>query len=294
VENFREIVKKIETPLTFLSKDSYRNLHLIKNFETTMSGLIDRLKTIKALSGRGDVSKSEFGNIISDLDKAFFNFDNLSLVDKKERIAKALRLVNEMRYFSFDTKTEKSPDASGTKENLNTRFEKLSLPVQYIKGVGPRIAQLLSKKSLKTVEDMLYFLPRKYEDRRFVKKISQAQVGSRETVVGEVINAQIQQYRRKKIFEVTIDDGSGLLTAKWFKGSHAYLRKTFKKGVRVIFTGEVREFLLSKDIIHPDFEILSGKDETTDDFLHFKRIVPIYSETEGNRACPLRFLNSFC
>lgn len=278
--NLNEIIKKIETPLIFLSKNSYQNLHLVKDFETSMSGLIDRLKTINASLKQGDMSKKELGNIVSYLDETFLNFDNLSLTEKKKRIAVALRLVKEIQLLSFDINTEESPDTSGATGEIKPGFDKLSLPVQYVKGVGPGIARLLGKKNLKTVEDMLYFLPRRYEDRRSVKKISQAQIGSRETVIGEVISAEVQHYRKKRVFEVTIDDGSGRLTAKWFKGNHAYLRKTFKKDARVIFTGEVREFLFAKDMIHPDFEIISG-DENTDDSLHFKRIVPIYSETEG-------------
>jgi ATP-dependent DNA helicase RecG len=281
MENLKEIVKKIEAPLIFLSKDSYKNLHLVKDFETSMLGLIDRLKTINAPLKQGDMSKKELSNILSYLGETFLNFDNLSPAKKKKRIAGALRLVKEIRRLSLDIETEESPETSGTKEEITTGFDKLSLPVQYVKGVGPGISQLLGKKNLKTVEDMLYFLPRRYEDRRFIKKISQTQIGSRETVIGEVVSAEIKQYKRKRVFEVTIDDGSGRLTAKWFKGSHAYLRKTFKEGARVIFTGEVREFLFNKDIIHPDFEILGSKDENIDDFLNFKRIVPIYSETEG-------------
>ena len=281
MENLKEIVKKIEAPLIFLSKDSYKNLHLVKDFETSMLGLIDRLKTINASLKQGDMSKNELSNILSYLGETFLNFDNLSPAEKKKRIAGALQLVKEIQHLSFDIKTEGSPGTSGPTEEITTGVDKLSLPVQYVKGVGPGISQLLGKKNLKTVEDMLYFLPRRYEDRRSIKKISQAQIGSRETVIGEVISAEIKQYKRKRVFEVTIDDGSGRLTAKWFKGNHVYLRKTFKKGARVIFTGEVREFLFNKDIIHPDFEILSSKGENTDDFLHFKRIVPIYSETEG-------------
>ena len=59
MENLKEIINKIESPLIFLSKDSYKNLHLVKGFETSMSGLIDRLKTIDASLSHGDVSKNE-------------------------------------------------------------------------------------------------------------------------------------------------------------------------------------------------------------------------------------------
>jgi ATP-dependent DNA helicase RecG len=146
--------------------------------------------------------------------------------------------------------------------------------------VGPKISALLEKKGLKTVEDLLYFIPRRYEDRRTVKDIKSASFGARETVIGNVEQIGTRFYGRRRVYEVTIDDGTGVLTAKWFKGNHAYLRKIFKKGMRVIMTGEVSSYLFSKDMVHPDFEILDD-DESGANLLHFKRIVPVYSETEG-------------
>ena len=88
--------------------------------------------------------------------------------------------------------------ASSMPEDLNASFEKLSMSVQYIKGVGPKVARLLGKKGIKTVEDMLYYLPRRYEDRRSIKKISSTQIGNVETVIGEVIHSETQRYRKKK------------------------------------------------------------------------------------------------
>jgi ATP-dependent DNA helicase RecG len=146
--------------------------------------------------------------------------------------------------------------------------------------VGPKISVLLEKKGLRTVEDLLYFVPRRYEDRRTVKDIQSVRFGERETVIGNIVRIDTRFYKKRKVYEVTIDDGSGMLTAKWFKGNHTYLKRIFKKGMRVIMTGEVSSYLLGKDMIHPDFEIID-EDEIKDNLLHFKRIVPVYSETEG-------------
>ncbi len=156
--------------------------------------------------------------------------------------------------------------------------EKLSLPVRYVKGVGPKLSSLLQKKGLTTVEDMIYFLPRKYEDRRVVKTISATRPGVKETVVGVVQSAYIRPYRRRKVFEVQVTDETGALTAKWFHGNYPFLKKILERGRRVIFTGEIKGSLFEKELIHPDFEVL---EEDDDHLLHFKRIVPIYSETEG-------------
>jgi ATP-dependent DNA helicase RecG len=285
MENLKDIIEKIEGPLLFSSRDSYKNLPLVKNLELTMGGLIDKLNSIRPLSSQLGPAKKAYADILSGLQKAFTGFDALSVDKKRGRIEQALSLATELKALSPGLSqshtVEQLDSVSPLQEDLNASFQKLSLSVQYIKGVGPKIARLLDKKGIKTVEDMLYFLPRRYEDRRSVKMISSTQIGNIEMVIGEVKEAHLQHYRKNKVFEVTVDDGSGRLTAKWFKGNHTYLRKILKKGARVILTGEIRSFLFGKDIIHPDFEILSEKDDDHDNFLHFKRIVPIYSETEG-------------
>jgi ATP-dependent DNA helicase RecG len=168
--------------------------------------------------------------------------------------------------------------------------DRLSTPIQYVKGVGPRLAKLFEKKGIRTVEDALYFLPRAYEDRRNLKKISELKPGQKETGVGEILLSGFAFYsnKRKRVFEAVVGDGSGTLTLKWFHGHERYLRGRFKKGRKLIFSGEVRWFNLQKEIHHPDVEMVDGDIE--EDYLNFKRIVPIYSETEGLHQRTLRRL----
>ena len=167
---------------------------------------------------------------------------------------------------------------------------RLLTPIQYVKGVGPRLAKLFEKKGIRTVEDALYFLPRCYEDRRNLKKISELKAGQKETGFGEILLSGVAFYqnKRKRVFEVVVGDGSGVITLKWFHGNERYLRERFKKGRKLIFSGEVRYFNLQKEIHHPDVEIVEGDIE--EDYLNFKRIVPIYSETEGLYQRTLRRL----
>lgn len=167
---------------------------------------------------------------------------------------------------------------------------RLLTPIQYVKGVGPRLAKLFEKKGVLTVEDGLYFLPRCYEDRRNLKKISELNAGKKETGFGEIMLSGVALYQnnRKRVFEAVVGDGSGTITLKWFHGNERYLRDRFKKGRRLIFSGEVRWFNYQKEIHHPDVEIVEGDIE--EDYLNFKRIVPIYSETEGLYQRTLRRL----
>ena len=167
---------------------------------------------------------------------------------------------------------------------------RLQTPIQYVKGVGPKLAKLLEKKDIRTVEDGLYFLPRAYEDRRHLKKISELRAGKKETGFGEIMLSGMAFFQggKKKVFEVLVGDGSGMITLKWFHGNERYLLERFKKGRKMIFSGEVRLFNYQKEIHHPDVEIVEGDIE--EDYLNFKRIVPIYSETEGLYQRTLRRL----
>jgi ATP-dependent DNA helicase RecG len=278
MESLKRILEKIETPLVFSSKDSYKHLPLIKDFEGTMTTFLRQLKNELSMYAVQEDSVMTWGDTISGFEEAILDFDKKQLEDKKKRIEKAILLLNKMKEFVKD-----DIQNDDSVQQLNTgklSLEKLSLPVQFIKGVGPKISVLLEKKGLRTVEDLLYFVPRRYEDRRTVKDIQSVRFGARETVIGNIVRIDTRFYKKRKVYEVTIDDGSGMLTAKWFKGNHTYLKKSFKKGMRVIMTGEVSSYLLGKDMIHPDFEILDD-DEIKDNLLHFKRIVPVYSETEG-------------
>jgi ATP-dependent DNA helicase RecG len=167
---------------------------------------------------------------------------------------------------------------------------RLLTPIQYVKGVGPKLAKLFEKKGILTVEDALYFLPRCYEDRSNLKKISELKAGRKETGLGEILLSGIAFYqnRKKRVFETVVGDGSGTITLKWFRGNERYLRERFKKGRQLIFSGEVRWFNYQREIHHPDVEIVDGDMEK--DYLNFKRIVPIYSETEGLYQRTLRRL----
>jgi ATP-dependent DNA helicase RecG len=166
----------------------------------------------------------------------------------------------------------------------------LLTPIQFVKGVGPKLAKLFEKKGILTVEDALYFLPRCYEDRRNLKKISELRAGRKETGFGEILLSGVAFYQNKKkrVFEAVVGDGSSTITLKWFHGNERYLRERFKKGRQLIFSGEVRWFNYQREIHHPDVEIVDGDIEK--DYLNFKRIVPIYSETEGLYQRTLRRL----
>lgn len=151
----------------------------------------------------------------------------------------------------------------------------LKVPVQYVKGVGPKRAELLKRLGVQTVEDALYLLPNRYEDRSHLRPIAHVQPGELETVIGEVLASGLTTTRRGfRIFELVVGDRSGVLSAKWF--NQPYLKDKFKKGQRVILSGKVT-FNFGREMLNPEHEILEEGDET----IHTGRIVPIYPLTQG-------------
>jgi ATP-dependent DNA helicase RecG len=159
----------------------------------------------------------------------------------------------------------------------------LSTPVQYVKGVGPRIGEVLAAKGIHTVGDLLHYLPFRYEDRLNPRGISELRPGEMATVVGEVRNSGLFRTRKMPIFQLTVGQGRARLRCLFFNAT--YLQDKFKPGQLIALYGKVEEDPRSRElqIIQPQIEILgdSGADENgagkkAAESLEIGRIVPIY------------------
>src|ERR1700683_758864 len=99
----------------------------------------------------------------------------------------------------------------------------LSTPLTYIKGVGPARAAMLEAKGLRTVEDLLGYVPFRYEDRSNVKAVSELAPGEMATVIAEVRSASLSGFKRRNLglFEASFTDRSrAILVGKWFHGGY--------------------------------------------------------------------------
>jgi ATP-dependent DNA helicase RecG len=163
----------------------------------------------------------------------------------------------------------------------------LSTPVQYVKGVGPRIADVLAAKGIHTVGDLLHYLPFRYEDRLNPRGISELRAGEMASVVGEVRNSGLFRTRSKPIFQLTVGQGRARLRCLWFNAT--YLQDKFKPGQMIALYGKVEEDQRNRElqIIQPQFEMLGDSSDSGEDSaekkaaesLEIGRIVPIYEAT---------------
>ncbi len=152
----------------------------------------------------------------------------------------------------------------------------LGVSAQFIKGVGPSKIKLLSRLGIETVGDLLYCVPRRYEDRSKIKKVNEAKSGNIETIKAKVLTFGDRTTKKgMNIFKVAFGDESGVIQAVWF--NQPYMKDRFKVGQEVILYGRVEKHSLLQ-INNPEYEILTG---TKDDSIHMGRIVPIYPLTES-------------
>ncbi len=163
----------------------------------------------------------------------------------------------------------------------------LSTPVQYVKGVGPRIAEALAAKEIRTVGELLHYLPFRYEDRLNPRGIAELRPGEMATVVAEVRNSGLFRTRRMPIFQLTVGQGRAKLRCLWFNAT--YLQGKFTAGQMIALYGKVEQDQRSRElqIVQPQFEILGDPADAGESAVEAKaaqsleigRIVPIYEAT---------------
>jgi ATP-dependent DNA helicase RecG len=154
------------------------------------------------------------------------------------------------------------------------------MPLQYLKGVGPRKAADLKKAGLLTVEDLLFRFPRRYEDRSRLQPIASLKPGETVAVAGEVLSASLQPTRRPgfRLFTALVQDDSGHIKAVW--PNQAFLKDVIRSHSQIVLYGKV-EYWGSRglQITDPEFELIKEIPEDDLTTIHTGRIVPVYERT---------------
>lgn len=266
-----EILEAVLKPLRFASKDGFRHLGTLKSLEPLVASLIAEALSLSAPPGTR-ARLEELRAILS-------GFDSLDEKSKREKVLASFDVIGAIGPDSLLPLTPPAPpiDPAEAEKRLKT----LKTPLSFVKGVGPKLAERLAKKGLATVEDLLYFLPLRYEDRSRMKRIRELTPGVSESTAGEVLAIGEARYGRRRVLEMAVGDGSDILQVKWFNfGPH--IKKRFKNGQKLILFGQVSVFGSRKEMVHPDIEIADDGDEAGAAGLNdFGRIVPVYSQIEN-------------
>ncbi|MGM0526263.1 MAG: ATP-dependent DNA helicase RecG [Pseudomonadota bacterium] len=156
------------------------------------------------------------------------------------------------------------------------------IPLTTLKGVGDKVAKKLAKLGLKSVQDAIFHLPLRYEDRTRIALISELRPGQTSNLEVEVQNADIK-YGRKRMLIVRAKDSSGSITLRFFQFSAAQL-KQFSAGTRLLVFGEIRYGMGGAELVHPEYSVLKMAEPVKLES-HF---TPVYPTTEGVYPTTLR------
>jgi ATP-dependent DNA helicase RecG len=156
-------------------------------------------------------------------------------------------------------------------------------PVTAVRGINTAQARKLESLGVRTVEDLLYLFPHRYDDFSHLKTIQELRYGEEVTIIGVVQEVQNRQTRRgMELTKAVLADGTGSIEATWF--NQPYLVRQLARGRRVVLSGRVDQYLGRLTFQSPQWEPWTG------DLVHTGRLVPVYPLTEGLTARSLRSL----
>ncbi len=157
---------------------------------------------------------------------------------------------------------------------MQEKNEALSTPIRYIKGVGPKKGEHLERAGIRTIEDIFYYLPARYEDRSNFTKIRDLKLNEYQTVTGEVLTAGLRRAKSGlPIFQASVTDGTGSIPVVWF--NQPYLKDYIRSGMKVVLYGKV-ELHERPQITQPEYEVLKADGVYS---VNMGRIVPVYHAT---------------
>ncbi len=153
----------------------------------------------------------------------------------------------------------------------------IDTPIQFLKGVGPKLGTIFQKRGINTVAELLEWYPRAYEDRRAARSISTLEPGQVVSLKAQVhsVRSMNMGNSKRKIYEVVIGDATGKIACKYFRVPYKGYFERFERGMQIRVMGKVTDYRGRKEFHHPDLHAIQIDEEEED------RLIPIYTETEG-------------
>ncbi|MDT7042633.1 ATP-dependent DNA helicase RecG [Candidatus Nitronereus thalassa] len=296
LEYLRGLLARLNRPIELAHRQGGAKKAKIKNLETFITGQI-----VQALGEVVFPRKIE--SELLALRALFQNDTKVTLPNELNQLIQARRILDRISFSIKDIpKVEKSVELSPASQTArscsNAREVDPStsqghrplheVSIRYAKGVGPKRALLLEKLGIRTIEDALWVLPWRYEDRSVISSIFTLVAGERATVSGVVDRTTLRRIPRRNmtLVSVFVRDETGVIEVVFF--NQPYLEKTFQSGMRVVLSGLVSVAPGRRahwQMRSPQFEVV---DPEEDGLLHVGRIVPVYHETKGLTSRHLR------
>ena len=167
-------------------------------------------------------------------------------------------------------------------QNSNT----LDTPIQFIKGVGPKRAEVLHSLGISKIKDLLYYFPRKYVDRTSLSTIGSIQEGDEVNLVGRIKSVNLRRMKKGNFVTANVADHTGSIRLMWFNASD-YIHQSLKVGDLLTMHGKVAAYKGSHQIVHPEYDKLNANEiSLTTGF-----IIPVYPLTDDLKKSGLENRN---
>jgi len=287
VEPFQRWLDRVARPIEFASRDAFAHLPTVKNLSSFVSSQI-----MQTLSER--VYPRPIEAALMSLRALFTEAQHrLTAAEQQQRLKDATEILKHLREMSPDAdRTWKEPrqDAGVEPERRVTGRDLWSQPIRFVKGVGPKRTELLQRFGIETVEQALWTVPWRYEDRSVMTPIGQLVPGAQASICGTIVHSEAKRARHRRLtfLDVFVEDQTGRMQAVFF--NQPYLETILTVGTRVLMSGRVvagaRGWVDTRMDVS-QYEVVGAETESP---LHVGRIVPIYHETKGWSSRQMRVL----
>jgi len=189
-----------------------------------------------------------------------------------DRISDSIRKTNGLTHFKRSDKGNKSTNT----KNLLT----LDTPLQYVKGVGPKLATVFKTRLLHNVKDFIYFIPRSYQDNRRICHLSEIQAGRSSVLIAHILDKQIKSLRgrSKKMYEIIVGNQDEHISCKFFRSPYRGWFNSLMVGAKVEVRGAASIYRNTLEFHHP--EIFPFSEDEDPEAQKKNILLPIYSEIE--------------
>lgn len=283
VEQFQQWLDRLARPIEFASRDAFAHLPTVKNLSSFVSSQV-----MQALSDRAYPRSVEAALLKL---RALFVDDQhrLTTVEQQRRLREAAAILGTLREAAQDDAWQEPvrPEASSQKVPARDLW---NLPIRFAKGVGPKRSSVLQRLRIETVEDALWTVPWRYEDRSVMTPIGNLVPGMVTSICGAVVKSEAKRTRNRRftVLEIGLEDQTGRMQAVFF--NQPYLEQVFAVGKTVMMSGRViagRQGWMVPRMDVAQYEVVGEGNDFT---LHVGRIVPIYHETKGWSSRQMRVL----
>ena len=228
-------------------------------------------KSSKSSNKRSEKNQSRSNQYSSNKQESFEDYENSPFASKRH--VKTANDIQPMPTLSRPPRKRHDDIDLGNALGILNRLQE---PITTLKGIGTKLAKLYEKVDILTVNDMLHYFPRRYDDYTGMNYIARLQPNTLTTVIGTIKNSQVRVSNSgRKDFVVTLADGSGSMTITYF-GQH-FLARTLKNDRQIVVRGKTSIWRNQIQMTNPEWEFVDS------DNLHTAGIVPIYPLTEGLR-----------